>query len=444
MLSIFTTLFSVVFSRSVIYIKFIFPILVLVTLIIIFLDYKNIYHSVLNFDSMFIFVFWVFTMSRQLTYLFGYQSYSSPYTYKGIEEYCRAYLFSYLCLIFYYFGSWFRPIRFNKELVIYNTNLMIRLRKALLTIIFILSIPTVWYYYRLISTALVASYGSREFDSLITNTGYLVSLFHNWAVISIVALLALQIMISKKNYLFLLIIYLSMTVLSLFAGSRSEGISLLIVFAYVFSEKTKKRYLYLILPIAFLFISSLIPLFYELRKDLSAISSIRISSFVGISSLLSAIHEMGGSEAPLLLVMSNNYVEFGKSYLLAFLNTLFNFLPLSFRPDFTSIGPHSLASYYSRLLGLEYGLGFSLVAEAFLNFRWFGFFVFFIFRFGLSNLIGKSNYIDTYLIKIILIFLLLTMPRRESKDLFLSIFYYWIPFVLLFRTIRKNAIRKGV
>lgn len=300
-------------------------------------------------------------------------------------------------------------------------------------IIFIICLlPMVYYYYKLINVSMVAKYGSKQYVEMIENTNYLISLLRVFGVISLIILVFIEFHAKTKFRYFIFILFLSIGIISLLCGSRTEGLSIYLLFICMFVRKAKLSLIKKIgLIISIILLIIMIPLFFEIRMDITNIKNIDFLSYFSFDSIWSAFHELGGSETAMLLVVDGNYgVQYGQSILLAVFNTLFNFLPSSIRPDLSSIGPVSLAYYFTKELNLNYGLGFSLFGEMFLNFSWFGCLFFLILRICLDKLYNKSDFISV-LKSFIMIYILFTMPRRETKDLFTEIVYYYLPFSIL-------------
>lgn len=438
---------SIFANQSSAYGLYIFPFLVLFSIGLMLSYYRFIYGTFLNFDSVLVILFWVFGMSRQITALFGFGSYDSFYGTYTVSQYLYAYLFSFLCILVYFVFSYKKRkgaqlTQISEGFVGFNHN---KVRRVFFVFFMICLIPIIYYYYKLISSSLIAKYGSRQFDVITAETGYLVSLLRVWGVISLIIILTIDLF-SRNKFRFVISssAYVALSFISLLAGSRSEGISMLLILIMILSIRYYKSKSFKIAIVIGLFlVTILIPFFYTLRADISKIGEVKIENYFSLNSIFKALHEMGGSEDPLLLAMnSNDGFRFGTSYITAALNTLFNFLPSGFRPDFSSIGPASLASYYSRQLGLNYGLGFSLFAEAYLNFSWLGCLVFGFASLLLRKVYYKEMDIKTFIGATILVFLILTMPRRESKDLFLCVVYYWLPFELFLLLYKKGNVKK--
>lgn len=426
------------------YLLYVFPISILISIVLIILDYKQYYNCIINYNSCLILTMYCFFLSRQITYFFGSDSYESIYVDIGIMQYSNAYFFSYLCIIFFYIGSLINfkklkeisPSRETKE------KMFIMLKY----ILYICIIPMFFYYIKLIQYASIYVYGSAEYTEAlaVSGTGYFISLLRQWGVLSLILIISMKYICDMKISKIYFGIYGVVVVMSLFCGSRTEGLSMVLILILIINQKTRmqKKKLSLrkiVLLFSIILSFSAIPAFFEIRQNINDLSSISFGRYIGIESIVSAIHELGGSEQPLLIVQNSNLgLQYGSTYIAAFFNSLASFIPSSLRPSFSFFGPVSLAFAFSELLNLNYGLGFSLSAEAFYNFSWFGVIVFFIFGYIASRVLKKSNSLNNYLIKNIFVYILLTMPRRECKDLVTSLLFYFLPFVLIINyTYRK-------
>ena len=437
-------LFSyLMFSTNDLYVKNIQAVLTLVSVVLIVLHIGKIYGSIINFHSVVIMSFYVFFLGRQLTSLFGFESYHAT-NYGGsytVYDYGFAFFFSYCCIFIFYV---FSIMQYYPDRIIYqDEGAETKLYKILQRVFWICFIPMVYYYYTLLTSALISKYGSDMYDSLVSGSRYIISLLRQWGVLSLVGIVVLKFTGSINTSSIYFVAYGLLTVVSLFSGGRTEGMSLLLTIVLLYSEKNKGLQRKQVIAIALgVLVSILAPYLFAVRKDIKQIGSIRVNDFVNSASVLIAIHEMGGTAAPFLLIKKLDEQVYGQSYFLAIMNTLFNFLPAFARPDFSFIGPPSLAHHFTVVLGLNYGLGFNLVAEAYYNFAFLGILVFAVFGIVFKNIISKENTSLEFVKKVLFVFLLFTMARRESKDLFTSMLYYWIPFVILINIVKRRSIQE--
>ena len=377
-------------------------------------------------------------MGRQFTQQFGYTSETFFLRNHTPSELSYAYLFTYYCIFFFYLGTIIRLPQKNNVPQIDDFTIR-KINKLFFKILLICIAPMLWYYFKLITVAQIAAYGSREFDAMTADTGYLVSYMRVFGVISTIGLICISYMSGKKSII-LHLFYFFVIGLSLLSGSRTEGMGLLLLLIMLYTNRNQTSGKAMIIAtLLLLLLSTLIPFFFNLRRDITQIDVLKPSDFINFDGVLQAIHEMGGSESPLLIVMDETKdFQYGKSLVLAFLNTIFNFLPHAYRPDFSWIGNVSLADSYSRMLGLDFGLGFSLTAEAYANFGWLGCFLFM----GLGALFGmilnRKMSTTVYISNLIFVFFMFTIARRESKDMLTMMVYYWLPFEIVLSRIGKK------
>ena len=445
---LFVAIIYLVLQNNDLFVKYIFPIMNLFVVLLMIFYYIKTTGTFINYYSLLVLSLYLFSMSRQITYLLGKSSYMSIYGDFSVTEYGMCYFYSLLCLEAFFVGtiSLKRKIRSEVNADKFDDAKMFHFFEIVL---FVCAIPMLWYYYKLITVSLEFKYGSREFDAAVAGTGYLISLLRQWGVQSLICINVIRARKKIKAPIVYLVIYVGIVGLSLMSGSRTEGLGMLLILVLMYNlENSNKKKGGFIKSIIGLFaIAILIPTFFSIRKDITAISELDISSFIKMDSIISAAHELGGSEAPTLIAMkANNPLELGLSYIRAMLNSIVNFLPSSVRPDLSFMGPISLAFYYSRWLGLNYGLGFSLIAESYINFAYGGFIVFYLFGKLYRNQIEKDNTVKNELCNTLLIFILFTITRRESKDLITLLVYYWLPFVVLikgsFSRIQKKEIER--
>ena len=213
-----------------------------------------------------------------------------------------------------------------------------------------------------------------------------------------------------------------------FLGDRTSGIAGLIVSMFLLFADEGKTKRIKVLPILLIVVFGSILLF-----SISFISSFREGHQMQASSILdilsSSFGEIGSSYFPLVLLMnicpSIYGYTYGSSY---FYSTISGFLPDSL--DFTGTVDRWInlsfepRNWISLNYDYTYGVGYSLCAESYANFGYFGFFVIFfigviIFRLLSSN---KKNKFTIYT-STILLFEFLTLPRRNYYYIVNHFFY---------------------
>lgn len=251
----------------------------------------------------------------------------------------------------------------------------------------------------------------------------------------------------NKLMMFLIVIFLlANVVVLLLTGGRSNAVIMLallvVLFNYLVKRFTKK---WLIVGTLSVFI---------ILQLLSYVASVRTekgrtASFEGIkfenSAAVDAIAEMGGSMFCLIktkdLVPSREPYRYGKSYAFAFTTIIPN---LNFWKIHPAKKESNLSEWLTETLDLDYGTGFTMCAEAFANFGYMGFIVFFFWGWFLASIFGKieismrtRNYaLMAFLL--ILFWYFLKLPRNNFINLVRPLFYVAGPIYLFCTQGRKH------
>ena len=149
--------------------------------------------------------------------------------------------------------------------------------------------------------------------------------------------------------------------------------------------------------------------------------------------LVSFVSELGGSCFPLMFVMdivpSKEPFFWGSAYLTSVIGGLFP-SSLDFFGFLKTINEHSLLveTWQFKYLDYTFGIGFSLNAEAYANFGWFGLLAIYVFGliiFHFLKTCSISIIRDPWQIyKIcILLYFWFTLPRRQTYFIWNSLFY---------------------
>lgn len=240
--------------------------------------------------------------------------------------------------------------------------------------------------------------------------------------------------------------------ISLLSGARAMGISVLsaMVIYFYFYVDVDKKIKKIILAVSGAGLMVIIPGISIIRNAVGKTRGDFISvlkDVVDDNPLKLLISEMGVSIMPTDWVMSNIHYKFeyflGASYLAGII-TVF---PASLDPTGTISRLKEtahLAIWLQNVQNSLYGPGFSLIAESFLNFGWFGIFA----MLGLGVIVGKvldssdvekENRFQLYS-KIGMMFWILLSTRDSSMVIWKGFFYIYIVYPLfaaLFVSIKK-------
>lgn len=345
-----------------------------------------------------------------------------------------------LMLIFFHLGALFyidkkRDARHIKEINYFTSN------KRLAKICRFLFVISIYFYVSEVINNLVLSisYGyatlfEREES---TGLGHLTSFFSELFIPSVICLY----IVYKDNKL----IRYSITTLLLLnigaffvIGGRSRGVILLAILLILrdslIKHFSKKEYIGL--AIGGLILLSLFTYIATIRNEGDRsfdIEAIEIND----NTLVKAIAEMGGSQSCLIKTMEfvpgQEDFRYGKTYLFAFTTIIPN---LGFWEIHPAKKEANMSDWLTEKLGLSYGTGYSMCAEAYINFGFLCPFVFFLFGllfariFGSIELLIKSKDYAKLAFLLIIYWFALKLPRNNFIGMVRPFFYYAGPIYL--------------
>lgn len=394
----------------------------------------------LSLFGMFLISFVLFCLGQVILYSYDIRSFmgANMFTRLSLKLINTASLYTLICIVAFFSGALFvidRPRRpaSMAELDCY----LAAFRKVGKILLLISFLP---FIYSRTSTMLVAqrvgydafndysNYGSSQVFKLVRSVS---SLF----IIGLFLLLVGYRHNEKKRNLITLFLVVS-AVSTLMMGERTGATSLLItVFWYRSSclpkKRSKKSFSLLIVSVLLLLV---FPAVQRLRHE-GIISVSQLSQTVassGISeSLIGSIASVGFSVFPLAktmeIVPAQENFRYGITYLMA-LTTVFPNLFFEVHPaqKFSA-----LASWLMKRLDMTYGPGYSMPAEAYINFGWFPVPIMLLAGYLIARLlyITKSNRDDPLRVfaAMLFFFMNITLPRREFLGVVRDIAYYIVP-----------------
>jgi hypothetical protein len=393
--------------------------------------------KVIDIYMFFLFVFWLFMFGQSFNYLIGYKGSGNNniFTNMGFSNYeiLRSEVYCVLCMLFLHLGINLKSkdsVNSVKDVITkYNfNNKVLRITGSILLILSI--IPHINYIKYLYIYGVVQGY-----SSLYNNSTGSFSFFGNFFYI---AILMLATTVKNKNNKKIILIPLIFEILiELLAGLRGAAIPLflgIVIYYNLEIEKIKLKGTLLLIFI-FVLLMFLIPVISDVR-NLSNKSFSTLLESRGNSSILDAVKEMGGSRITVIYCMQifPNYEPYmiGTSYFGSVIDTLFSSKILNSSMFGWTVW---LGSWLQQFFGLNYGLGFSMAAESFVNFGNFGFLTFFIFGIIFNMLfrdIDKYKVNKNKICMLVIVFIYLCpYVRGQLIDTLKSITYYGIvPYIL--------------
>ena len=239
--------------------------------------------------------------------------------------------------------------------------------------------------------------------------------------------------------------FLLFIVLLLFAtGGRSMGVILLaqivVMFNYIIKPISKKGTV--ILLISVIGLMSVLSAIKEIRTEANrSISDIKVEhSYKGA---VNTIAEMGLSMSCLIKTQefvpaSENY-RYGKTYLYSFTTIIPN---LGFWEYHPAKKEANMSEWLTGKLGTTFGTGFSMCAEAYINFGYWGWLMMMLLGYAIASLsltmekAVKTNNCPLIVLSLIMLVFALRLPRNNFVGIVRPFFFYALPIFFLCKTKR--------
>lgn len=240
---------------------------------------------------------------------------------------------------------------------------------------------------------------------------------------------------------------------SLIIGDRTTGISWLLVFFYdIYSNYQGKRNKVIldILLCLGIFLVGILSAFIAYNRVASTGEQMGILEIMRAGIFTRIIEELGFNFYSIsfvnLFVPSSYDYQYGLSYIYSFLSLI----PSTF--DFWGVKENIVNPTQWLLLAnhsefgslLDFGTGFSFIAETYMNFTWLGCAVSFIMPLFLRNIFGPyivSNNWERYVL-LIFIFILITFPRRSLVESLVvveyAIFFLGLYFIITWQIFGRH------
>lgn len=349
----------------------------------------------------------------------------------------RAYVFNILCFIALHVGILFRlsknrkPPEKEKEKADYLPTM-----RLLGWIVFAVSlVPFLYEFYQLITAYSSMGYAA-AYDSMSGSTSWskVFSLVADFFPPSIFMLLISYQEKQVPKYILAAIILL-VSFANLAIGNRSEPICYIVALLWVFvkyaNTKTAKRGTTIIAVITLLLIVLVIPIIGQTRNTGELNVQTVVEGVTGEGSVLNGItatvEGMGYSVFPTIktmqLIPASYPFHYGQSYFYAVLGIFPNVLG----GTHVSVQYAALAQWLMKALHMKYGPGFSMPAEAYYNFGWYGALIMPFFGYILATILDERNVLGRPLRMFVLVagfVVLFSIPRRDTMTAIRNMVYY--------------------
>jgi oligosaccharide repeat unit polymerase len=416
-------------------------------LVVTVIDWGISTKSYFNPFTIFLVVFVLFTSGQVVLFTLGIREYSvfNIFYYFEIRQIKVALIYTMICYISFFNGALLSNI-IKRKRKIYSVSESKGVLGAINTLGWILFTvfigPYIYTQLTIFSRASTVGYGVMQQSS-----SFIEKLLNMGATYFICSIILLLIAFSrKKKYydLISIIIYIH-SILLLMVGERTEPVSLIVftiwLRSYFFGKNTKKGIIGLLIVSLLMFL--IFPSIMELRHGgiIQVSDLISNSSENGISdNIIESVAGLGYSMFPLIktmdLVPSYEPFRYGSSYLGAF-TAIVPFIGIAEKTS-------ELGRWLMNVLEMSYGPGFSIPAEAYMNFGWFPLPIMAIFGFFIATVLGKSFEKKEDYISILfgsLFFIMnITIPRREVLGIIRDVFYFILPIIFMIKILNNKQI----
>lgn len=238
---------------------------------------------------------------------------------------------------------------------------------------------------------------------------------------------------SKIVCKFVSIVVIVNVILGFMTGSRSEAFILILSFLWLYHVQIKpfKRSNIIKLSIVAITLMLLSVAIMEYRgtanKTFSEFFNIVINAISKENFIVAFINELGYSIYPLIETMQIVPQVKGFSYGFSYLSSLLAITPKLFLGGFSFANYAALDIWLMNILNLNYGPGYSLIAETYYNFGWFGLILMMIWGNGLVQIFSNKFKGDKAIVKnaiiAVMIYYLLMTARSPLLLTFRNVFY---------------------
>lgn len=431
----------------------------------------------INVYTFYFIIYMLFSYGQILIYAFGisHPRYNLLKTYTDAEvlQYCMYFLIS---TVFYLNGAIIAVrkdllfVEKRSELLENNKGKLTREKlisektfekSAKIVSLFLFFISAPIYLYNLIERIYISinqgygalyGYGGSEYINNNSSAGNIFNSIEFWFVPSLFFLLSIYKSNKRVRNILLMIVILS--ILGKFmTGGRGGAMMLFLAVVYLWDSEIRKikKKQKVVLAILLVLVISSLPIIAKFRTLTDRSMSSLINTLVSNDSenlIIDVVAELGFSMQPWLMVnqLMPDYFgfRFGQSYVASFLAVI----PSMFLGGVSFTKYANLAQWLMNVKKMNYGPGFSLHAESFYNFGWFGMAFMFVvgwFYFKLiSNNFFRGPVIRYKNILTATTFYLFAMNIRDSMYLTIRNEVYFVLFPVLLMTLLYNTQKSNI
>lgn len=399
--------------------------------------------------AVFLIVFYLFQNGQVLLYALNIDFdtfYVDRYNSQVLLE---SVIFSTLCLISAFGASVFSLDRTPKDIIQRSSNLLCT--RSVLTVsqkgfffLGIVALPLMFVKFYICATA--GYFVMIKFAETVPSILKMIEkLFLAFSVLSLVYSDR-----KSKWYKFITIVIITWSLLAVFSGDRTVGLAgIAMILLYrsntngvklSLGQKLKKYAIFIFVGLGILYLIN-IAFSFRMQEQVEAHSV--------YDTVIDAISQLGFSFFPLVLMMdvcpSVHSFQYGKTYIGGLVYGLIpsniDFVGITKKFEEWSSGP---TSWIDQDFNYNFGIDFSLIAECWVNFGWYGWIAMFFLCVIIAKLLRNVDFLQmdnkfTQYTTLILMYSWFTLPRRKSYFIFNNWFWYiFVISILLLIFCRKR------
>lgn len=410
-----------------------------------FILWGDLVKSRINFLSMFLISFYLFTLGQPLLNALNFTPTVNLFEREPIESIVVAQFYTIICLVSFYIGSLLTLIKNKKENIPKKTANYLFVFRNIGVLLFFVALPFTLYYLVVrynytINLGYGAFYNDRESGSFLFRLSGLMSTYFFMSLL----LLMIGYKNNKNKYKAINLIVIFFVISLFIIGERATPTGILVILFWyntnilkTTSLKGNLKMLILVLVLLFIY-----PIIGEIRnqedRDLSNVTQ-GDENFI-----VESIGTFGYSMFPLIKTMEiipeNESYHYGSSYLYSLTTIIPNI------SNGVHIGAQkaSLGEWLKNKLEMTSGPGYSMPAEAYYNFGWFLTPIMMLFGsiFAVFLTLRKKDYENSIKLFIVFAFFYMniTAPRSQFIGMVRDLFYIILPIYLILIVYKNKVI----
>lgn len=325
--------------------------------------------------------------------------------------------------------------------------------KAIYKVALILAIVSFpgYFYNLIINLIMTATYGYDGAYMEGTGKNTFLKLIGYFYTPSLISIYFVKEATKKPKASIIIILILTTFLPPLFIGGRSTAVILLgvLFIIYLAFHKIKLKQMAIVALIGYFFLQMLTIIADTRHSTDKSLSTLSDNKKDNENAALTTLSEMGASIQPLIfclkIIPDHQDFRYGESYMYSLTTVIPN---LGFWDVHPAKKHANLGEWLMDYLELTYGPGFSIVAEAYYNFGYFGFLMMTFLGFIFAKIFISTNEKTLmynpikYILSVIFLWFTIRMVRNSFEFAVRAMVYYYLPMYWLMSRTYKTICRR--